>query len=288
MLRKLIVTPKPQTFGGSMFETDKEVLEWYERQPAHVTGDFIDALDWANVKNYPLNPAFVPVLLYMRDIEFFTDVYHKELLRTPTGKDPVIARFMERWVVEENRHAELLNRFLAEADVPTSPRWQEEARAKIPWQYQVKSYLLDMAVRPFGRYFPAAHMVWGAIYEITTLQGYRRQSKIAKHPVLTDLLSGVIKEESTHANFYWSIARLKLNREKFSQDLARFILRKFWAPVGQGIKPEHETNYVVTTLFRGPTGVELFDRKVVSRIQLLPGFDGFNALTEKVAPLLEV
>ena len=59
--------------------------------------------------------------------------------------------------------------------------------------------------------------------------------------------------------------------EKFSRDLARFIISKFWTPVGQGAKPEHETNYVVATLFSGPTGLEFFNRTVATRIARLPG-----------------
>ena len=50
----------------------------------------------------------------MRDVETLTDMYHRELLRTPTGKDPDISKFMERWGVEEMTHGEVLNRFLNE------------------------------------------------------------------------------------------------------------------------------------------------------------------------------
>jgi len=270
-----------------LFETDQDVLQWYERQPRAVSKEFVDSIPWKEVRNHQINPAFVPVLFYMRDVEFFTDIYYKELLRTPTGKDPVIRKFMERWSVEEIQHAELLNRFLEEAGIPTSKRWQAEAKGRIPWRYSVEAYLLDYAVRPFGRYFHAAHMVWGAINEITTLQGYRRLSQLAAHPVLTNLLTGIMQEESIHSNFYWSIARLKLSQAKFSRDLAQFIIRKFWTPVGQGAKPARETHYVIATLFRGPSGLEFFERTVASRIRKLPGFAGFRALSEKVAPIVE-
>ena len=89
-----------------MFETDKDVLDWYERQPRALTRDFVDGIPWRDVSNYNLNSTFVPVLIYMRDVEYFTDIYYRELLRTPTGKDPVIRKFMDRWSVEENQHAD--------------------------------------------------------------------------------------------------------------------------------------------------------------------------------------
>lgn len=270
-----------------MFETDSEVLEWYERQPRALTKDFLDCIPWRDVPEHSLNPAFVPVMIYMRDVEYFTEIYYRELLRTPTGKDPIIRKFMDRWSVEENQHADLLNRFLNEFGIPTGEKWQQEAKARIPRRYLVEAYVLDQAVRPFGKYFHAAHMVWGAINEITTLQAYRRLSDLAQHPVLKTLLDAIIQEEAIHSSFYWNLARVKLSQTKFSRDLARFIIGRFWSPVGQGAKPEQDTNYVVATLFRGPCGLEFFDRTVASRIARLPGFSGFTALSEKVAPIMQ-
>ena len=90
-----------------------------------------------------------------------------------------------------------------------------------------------------------------------------------------------------HEGFYWNVARVKLSQGKFSRDLARFIIRRFWTPVGQGAKPEHETHYVVSTLFHGTKGLEFFDRTVTSRIARLPGFAGFTALSERLAPIVQ-
>jgi hypothetical protein len=270
-----------------VFETGKEVLDWYERQPRALTKEFVENIPWREVANHALSPALMPVLIYMRDVEFFTDIYYKELRRTPTGKDPIIRKFMDRWSVEENQHAELLNRFLNEAGMHTSEKWQAEARARIPRRYLIESYVLDHAVRPFGKYFHAAHMVWGAINEITTLQAYRRLSDLARHPVLKTLLGAIVQEESLHSSFYWNVARVKLTQAKFSRDLARFIIGRFWSPVGQGAKPADETNYVISTLFRGSTGLEFFNRTVASRIERLPGFAGFTGLSERVGPIVQ-
>jgi hypothetical protein len=268
-----------------VFETDKEVLDWYERQPRALSKEFVDRLPWREIPNHELNPAFVPVLFYMRDVEYFTDIYYREARRTPTGKDPVIRKFMDRWSVEESQHGELLNRFLAAAGVPTSDKWQAEARAKIPWLYTIGNFFADHACKPFGKHFHGAHMVWGTINEVMTLQGYRRLSELAKHPVLEMLLGGIMQEESIHSSFYWNMARVKLSQAKFSRDLARFIINRFWTPVGQGAKPESETNYLITTLFRGQEGLEFFSRTIEGRVARLPGFAGFTALTDKLSPI---
>jgi hypothetical protein len=81
---------------------------------------------------------------------------------------------------------------------------------------------------------------------------------------------------------------VKLAEAKFSRDLARFVIGKFWTPVGQGAKTEGETNYVMSTLFPGKDGLELFDRKIGNRIERLPGFLGFKGLTERIAPIVQV
>src|SRR5262245_10606779 len=106
------------------FETNKEVLDWYERQDRTLTPEFISAIPWDKVKDHPLDEKLVPVLLYMRDVETLTDMYHRELLRTPTGKDPHIKKFMERWGVEEITHGEVIDRFLNELGVRSDPKWQ--------------------------------------------------------------------------------------------------------------------------------------------------------------------
>jgi hypothetical protein len=270
-----------------VFETDKEVLDWYERQPRALSREYVNSIRWNEVKNYPLNPGFIPVLIYMRDIEYFTDMYYQELRRTPTGKDPVIRKFMDRWSIEELHHGNLLNRFLEEAGFPTGKNWQEEAMRKIPRLYTIGSYAVDIAAIPFGKYFHGAHMVWGAINEITAMNAYRRLSDLAGHPVLKQLLTGIVQEESIHGSFYWNVARVKLAETKFSRTLARFIIGKFWSPVGQGAKPKSEANYVMATLFPGTEGLELFDQKIGTRIERLPGFTGFKGLTERIAPIVQ-
>ena len=115
-----------------MFDSDKDVLDWYERQPRALTKDFVDSIPWRDVSNYALSPAFVPVLIYMRDVEYFTDIYYRELLRTPAGRDPIIRKSMDRWSVEENQHADLLNRFLNERGLQLTKNGKPKLRTRYP------------------------------------------------------------------------------------------------------------------------------------------------------------
>jgi hypothetical protein len=264
------------------FETKEEILNWYEKQPRTLTSEFVDNIRWQDVKNYRLDERFVPILIYMRDVETLTDMYYRELRRTPTGKDPVISKFMERWGAEEMMHGELLNRFLNAAGIETDERWQEQVRTAVSRFYSFNSYLMTSLTNLVGRKFTATHMTFGAIHEMSTTQGYRRLMKLADHPVLTQILTGIIREESAHTKFYSSVARLELRKNEFAQKIARFVIDHFWQPVGQGALPKIRTEYLIQTLFGGDEGREWADKTVSQRIRQLPGFANLTKIMDTV------
>ena len=267
------------------FETNRDVLDWYEKQPRAITKEFEQDIDWSEVKKHPLDTSFVPVLFYMRDVEVLTDMYHRELLRTPTGKDPVISKFMERWGVEEITHGELINRFLNEAGIETPEKWKSDVHRSVSRIYNANTYLTTMLTNLIGKKFTATHMSFGAIHEMTTAQGYRRLKELANHPVLSKILDAIIREESAHTHFYWSVARLELKQSEFARRVARFAVDKFWAPVGQGAKPKRQTDYTIGTLFSGAEGLEWVDKTITQRIKQLPGFETLTKINETAAEI---
>jgi len=269
------------------FETNKDVLEWYERQERTLTPEFISAIPWDKVKDAPIDEKLIPILLYMRDVETLTDMYHRELLRTPTGKDPHISKFMERWGVEEITHGEVLNRFLNEIGVETDDRWQDQVRRAVSTAYNANAYLLMILTNLIGKKFTATHMTFGTIHELEAAQGYRRLMALADHPVLTHILQGIVREESIHAQFYRSVARLELERNPFAQKMARFVIEKFWAPVGQGSLPKHRTEYAIAMLFGDNDALEGLDKTVTQRVRGLPGFADITKMTEKISQIAE-
>ncbi|HXG83749.1 MAG TPA: ferritin-like domain-containing protein [Pyrinomonadaceae bacterium] len=268
------------------FETNKDVLDWYEKQPRTLDEKFIGNIDWNSVKDYPLDEKFVPVLLYMRDVETLTDVYYDELRRTPTGKDPIISKFMERWSCEEQTHGELLNRFLNEAGIPTEDKWQKQVLSSVSTSYTVTNYLITTLTNLVGKRFTATHMAFGAIHEMSTTQGYRRLIDLADHPVLSEILRGIVREESAHTTFYRSVARIELEKSEISRRLSRFLIKHFWTPVGSGAKSKRESDYTITTLFSGDGGLDWIDKNVTQRIQGLPGFDGLTKVSDKIGQIV--
>ena len=270
------------------FETNRDVLAWYEKQPRTLTKEFIGKINWSKVGKYPLDKKFVPVLLYMRDVETLTDVYYDELRRTPTGKDPIIRKFMERWSVEEQTHGELLNRFLNEAGIETDPKWQKQVIGSVSTRYTATNYLITTLTNLIGKRFTATHMAFGAIHEMSTTQGYRRLVELADHPILSEILRGIIREESAHTTFYRSVARIELEKSEISRRLSRFIVKHFWTPVGSGAKPVNESNYTIATLFGGEGGMKWIDRNVSEKIQTLPGFNGLTKVSDKISEIVSL
>ncbi len=264
------------------FETTKEVFDWYDRQRPVFTKEGIESIPWSDVPKYPLDERFIPVLLYMRDVETLTDMYHREMLRTPTGKDPYIGRFMERWGYEEVIHGEVLNRFLNEAGVETGDKWQREVRDGVSNFYNFNTYILTSLTNLLGRKFTATHMAFGAIHEMSTAQAYRRMDELAGHPVLSIILNGIMREESFHTHFYWSVAKLELRNSEAAQRIAHFVIKNFYRPVGQGSIPRKRTEYAIKTLFGGEDGLERLDKTVTRRAQQLPGLEALTKVTETI------
>ena len=267
------------------FETNKDVLDWYERQQRVLTPEFIREIPWDKVKDAPVDKKLIPVLLYMRDVETLTDMYHRELLRTPTGKDPHISKFMERWGLEEITHGEVLNRFLNEIGVETDDNWQTQVRKDVTTSYNTISYLMMVLTNLIGKKFTATHMTFGAIHEMEAAQGYRRLIALADHPVLTYIVNGIIREEAVHAQFYRGVARIELQKNEFAQKMARWIIDHFWAPVGQGSLAKERTEYAIATLFASDNAIEGLDRTVTQRVRQLPGFDGITKITDTIGEM---
>jgi hypothetical protein len=129
--------------------------------------------------------------------------------------------------------------------------------------------------------FVAVHMTWGAINELSTLVGYNRLILAADHPVLSELLGRICRDESRHFSFYFHQARRFLSRPKVAP-VVRFLVSKFWDPVGAGVQPKAETRFLADYLFSGDDGLAAA-RKVDQTIQSLPGMRGVPLLESWIA-----
>ncbi len=271
-----------------LLDREQDVLAWYEAQPRVVTPAFVASVPWKEVAKTPIDPAFIPVMRYMRDVEMFTGLYASQMKKTPTWQDPSIRTFMERWSTEEPEHGNLLDRFLSEAGYPTLEDWKEKAHASLPPGYdrEVKRQSRILSLLGAG-HTSAVHMTWGAVNEYSTLTGYQRLWQAAKHPVLETILRAIAREEAMHSFFYWSMARIKLRASKVRQALTRFLLDRFWEPVGGDVKGPQEMNIVIRTLFAGAEGLRAAEQQINRRLQELPGFAGDLVVRNRVAKITQ-
>lgn len=268
-----------------MESRERQILETYESQPRQLSQEYLGKIQWNEVKQFPLDEKFFRILRYFRDIETLTEMYHKELSHTPTGRDPFIRRFMDRWKTEEALHGELLNRFLGEMGMDDGLDWKKKVRDAVPASYHWATTISLMIGNFIGKQFTAVHMTFGTVHELSTLQGYRRLWEQAQHPILEYLLRGIAAEEAIHILFYRSIAKLKLEQSKNAQRMSRYIIDHFWSPVGQGSRPASETNFVIGSLFQGPEGVVAADEYINKQIERLPGFENFTRVRDRIGEI---
>src|SRR6266702_4213933 len=132
----------------------------------------------------------------MMDIEAHTVIYLRDLLATRAAADPQITAFLSCWVYEELWHGEAFSDFLRSygLEVPAEPRLPDGSvplpsrptrTARVREQLGIghKLALLPSAIGSAAfRDFVALHMTWGAINELTTLNGYYMLIRRSEHP----------------------------------------------------------------------------------------------------------
>jgi hypothetical protein len=210
---------------------------------------------------------------FMQDIESHTIIYLRSLLATRAIDDPDVATFLACWVYEETFHGLALQRFLEAAGAPVGER--ALPRGQEPWAKRIEAAATAMVSKAWPD-FCAVHMTWGAINELTTLTGYRRLAALTDHPVLAELLDRIVLDESRHFFFYYRQAEIRMQRRAVART-ARFLVDRFWAPVGSGVQPDAELRFLATYLFQGADG-RAAARKVDETIRRLPGFETVQLL----------
>jgi hypothetical protein len=222
---------------------------------------------WDDVPRHPVPPEALRTLHCMQDIESHTIIYLRSLLATRAIDDPEVATFLACWLYEETFHGIALRRFLEAAGHDVGPR--ERPRGQEPLSQRIETAATAMLSRGWPD-FCAVHMTWGAINELTTLTAYRRLATVVGHPVLTDLLEQIMVDESRHFFFYYRQAEIRLRRRSVAR-VARLLVDRFWAPVGSGVQPDHELEFVSRYLFADADGLSAA-RRVDDTIRRLPGF----------------
>ena len=129
------------------------------------------------------------------------------------------------------------------------------------------------------RDFVAVHMTWGAVNELSTLTAYHRIIAKTEHPVLIQLLQAIIKDERRHFAFYRAQARMRLRGSRQARTITRWALEHLWAPVGTGVRPQRETDFVIHSLFGDSDGLVAV-KEMEHTLGELPGLEGSTFLSD--------
>ncbi len=241
----------------------------------------IDDIDFGAFRDRPLGREPLRCLRYMHDVENHTVCYLRDVLVTRAHRDPEVTSFLTLWNYEEFWHGEAIGGILDAHDEPAGTGRVAALRQRLPKRdaWRPLSFQLASAMTP---HLTAVHMTWGAVNEWTTQAAYARLAKLADHPILTEVLRRIMKQEGRHIDFYATQARSRLADSRAAQRLTRWALRHFWAPVGSGVVAEREVNFLSSYLFGDEDGRAVADR-IDRRVDRLPGLDGLNLLRGAVS-----
>jgi hypothetical protein len=236
----------------------------------------VSDMDFTEVPRYPLSAGEIRCLTYMHDIEAHTIVYLKGILSTCAIRDPRTTSFLSCWAYEEFFHGHTLGRFLEAAGVKLSPNRIAEVQEQASWRDWLEGIGASLICQ-ISRHFHAVYLTWGAISELTTLEGYGLLASRTNHPMLADLLRRLAKDERRHFSFYYNMAREHLQARN-AQRLTTAVIEYFWMPVGGGVKPDSEVDWMNRFILGDARGGEVAAR-IDSTIGKLPGLSWFDRLS---------
>ncbi len=237
-------------------------------------------IEFDSFRDQPLDSEALRCLRYMHDVENHTVCYLRDILVTRAHRDPEITSFLTMWNYEEFWHGDAIAKVLdAHHELAGSGRIAA-LRQRLPKSDKWKplGFQIASAITP---HLTAIHMTWGAVNEWTTQAAYARLSKLADHPTLSELLGRIMKQEGRHIDFYATQAKGRLGGSQAAQRMTRWALRRFWSPVGTGVVPEREVDFLRTYLFGDEAGRSMAQR-IDRRVDRLPGLEGLHLLQEAV------
>jgi hypothetical protein len=243
----------------------------------------VDDIDFEAFRQHPLDPSTLRCLRYMHDVEGHTACYLRDLLATRAHRDPEMTAFLACWCYEEHWHGEAIAQVLRAHGEPAGRERLAASRHRLPRRDALKPVAFTLA-SALTRHIVAVHMAWGAVNEWTTQAGYGRLAARAKHPVLSELLRRIMRQEGRHIDFYSLGARTRLADSATARRLTRVALRRYWAPVGAGVMDSAEVRFLVNHLFGdtdGRAGAQRIDRAV----DRLPGLEGLHLVQRAVDDL---
>ncbi|MGO9343835.1 MAG: ferritin-like domain-containing protein [Acidimicrobiales bacterium] len=239
----------------------------------------VDDLDLNSFRDDPLEPDVLRCLRYMHDVEGHTMCYLRDVLVTKAHRDPEVTAFLACWSYEEHWHGEAIARVLgAHGELAGSGRLAE-VRKRLPKRDSIRPLMFSLGSSLTN--LTAVQMTWGAVNEWTTQAGYGRLATKARSPVLNELLRRIMRQEGRHIDFYAAEAKRRLGASSVAQRFTRLALEHWWKPVGSGVMPDAEVQFLVSHLFGDEEGTKAAQR-IDRQVDRLPGLEGLHLVESTV------
>jgi rubrerythrin len=247
-------------------------------------------LDWETARKVGLTREEIESLAYFADIESQTVYYFLEVAKLQVARDPELLTFLTMWNYEEYFHSYALTRLLTECGVPVESATDRSTkiRAGARFKARFEDFAQSMIAKLMPQTFVALWMFWGSLQECLTTQAYEELAKNTQNPVLAELCRRIAKQERRHFAYYFGQARKKLEGQSWAQRFTRWIAKKFYAPVGGGVKTDEEGARLVAQLFPGDKIFEVMSY-IEKRMAQLPGMEGLDCCSRwaaRVQPML--
>jgi rubrerythrin len=250
----------------------------------------IEDLDWELARKHGLSELEVDNLKFFADIESQTVYYFLEVAKLQVARDPDLLTFLTMWNYEEYFHSHAITRLLKECGVdmdnPTDRSTSVRANARL--KARLEDFAQTMMAKLVPKKFVALWMFWGALQECLTMQAYEEVIRRTNNPVLAEMFRRIAKQERRHFAYYFGQARDRLAADPGAQKFCRFIVQKFYSPVGSGVKSDAELAEMFARMFPNDRVVEVMSY-IERRMAQLPGMAGLDACTRwaaKIQPML--
>lgn len=234
-------------------------------------------IDWTQVPRHPIGAEALRTLRYFLITESSTFFYAKGLMSTRSIEDPDFAPFLCAWTYEEEFHGRAFRRFLEAYGEPLSHDYRSSLFARRGLGERIDELGQGAISMIFPDGWPAVHMAWGAIQELTTYMAYQALIERIDHPILTVICRRIMKQELKHYAFYREQAERRLSASKAARIITSRALKLAWTPVGEGMCPRAESIHAIRFLFDGIDGQAI--GAVEAKIRQLPGLEWFDLFT---------
>ena len=246
----------------------------------------IEDLDWDLARKSGLTAQEVETLQFFVDIESQTVYYFLEVAKLQVARDPELLTFLTMWNYEEYFHSHAITRLMQECGVPVENATDRSTKIRAGARFKAKfeDFAQTLMAKFMPKRFVALWMFWGALQECLTTQAYEAMIRNTKNPVLAEMFRRIAKQERRHFAYYFNQARDRLEDNKRNQKFCRYIVNKFYAPVGSGVKTDEDSARLVAQLFPGD---EIFEAMsyIERRMAQLPGMAGLDACTKWAAKI---